>query len=243
VQSVVLFTDGEEDVRGIANPVPISANLDRVGETFVFFVSMGEHEHEKQLDDFARQAKNTTVLRAPTREGIAAVAQKIRSVLPKPAPPPKIQTPRPPPPPPPPPKPSPLRWLALLPILAALAWLAWSKYRSNNRLEGEIEILRPRVGPDAAFVGLPRLAASEVALSAIVPHEALAGSDARLFVRRRNGSKEVWIAASGGSLRVNDIETPTSALYDADTIAIGDATLRFNRVGHERTATPAEEEL
>jgi hypothetical protein len=77
-----------------------------------------------------------------------------------------------------------------------------------------------------------------------VPAEALGGSDARLFVRRHGGKKEVWIAASGGGpLRVNDIETPTSALYDADTIAIGDAKLRFNRVGHERIATPAEEEL
>jgi hypothetical protein len=240
VQSVVLFTDGNEDVRGIANPVPISANLDRVDGTYVFFVSMGEHEHEAQLDEFARQAKNATVLRAPTREGIAEVAQRIRSHLPKPAPPP---APIAAPPPVPAAKPSPLRWLALLPVIAAAAWFAWSRHRRNNQLEGELEILQPRVAPEAAFVGLPRLAASEVALSAIVPPEALGGSDARLFARRRGGKKEVWIAASGGPLRVNDIETPTSALYDADTISIGDAKLRFNRVGHERTATPSEEEL
>jgi hypothetical protein len=316
VQSVVLFTDGREDVRGIANPVPISASLDRVDGTYVFFVSMGKDEHEAQLDEFARHARNATVLRAPTREGIAEVAQNIRNRLPKLEPahitirpskldlgdvrrgksvegdvtidadrpaqvalqltdtPPGItmesQTVKAParihlridvaddaspgnadltfkagnataigtlnit-------KPSPLRWLALLPFLAAIAWFAWSRYRRNNRLEGEIEILQPHVAAEAAFVGLPRLAASEVALSAIVPRDVLGGMDARLFVRRRGGAKEVWIAASGGSLRINDVETPTSALYDADTISIGDATLRFNRVGHERTATPEEE--
>jgi Mg-chelatase subunit ChlD len=316
VQSVVLFTDGKEDVRGLAHPVPIAASLDRVDGTYVFFVSMGKDEHEEQLDEFARQATNATVLRAPTREGIAEVAQKIRSRLPRLEParitiqpstldfgdvrrgksveggvmidadrpaqvalqlaeapggvtmePQTVKTPArvhlriniaddaapgkgsltfkagnatalgtltit---------KPSPLRWLALLPFLAAIAWFAWSRHQRNNRLEGELEILQPRVAPEAAFVGLPRLAASEVALSAIVPPEALGGVDARLFVRRSGGQKQIWIAASGGSLRVNDIETPTSALYDADTISIGDAKLRFNRVGHERTATPEEE--
>jgi len=316
VQSVVLFTDGKEDVRGIAHPVPISASLDRVDGTYVFFVSMGKDEHEEQLDEFARDAKNAIVLRAPTREGIAEVAQKIRNRLPRPDPPhitiapskldlgdvrrgksvetdvtidadrpaqvalqladappgvtmesQTVKTPA---------RlhlridvadeaspgsasltfragnatatgtlnittPSPLRWLALLPFLAAIAWFAWSRHRRNNRLEGELEILQPRVAAEAAFVGLPHLAASEVALSAIVPREALGGMDARLFVRRRGGQKEVWIAASSGSLRINDIETPTCALYDADTISIGDATLRFNRVGHERTGTPEEE--
>jgi hypothetical protein len=317
VQSVVLFTDGKEDVRGIADPVPIAENLDRVDGTYVFFVSMGAQEHEAQLDDFARRIEHGTVLRAPTREAIRDVARRIRSIV---APPPAVVTLAPavidlgdvrrgksaeaeiavdadrpvqvalqlvdaPPGVTMQPltvktparvhvhidvaddaepgrgtfalkaanasargtidvtKPSPLRWLALLPVLALLAWLALSRYRKKHELEGELEILQPHVAPEAAYVGLPRLAASEIALSAIVPAEALAGSDARLFVRRNAGKKEVWIAASGGALRVNDIETPTSALYDADTIAIGDAKLRFNRVGHERTATPAEEEL
>ncbi|HEV2718557.1 MAG TPA: hypothetical protein VG323_00950, partial [Thermoanaerobaculia bacterium] len=172
---------------------------------------------------------------------IAAAAQKIRSTLPKPAPEPVVT--EPPPPPPPIAKPrSPLRWLALLPIVAVAAWLAWSRYRSDHQLEGELEILQPRVAPEAAFVGLPRLAATEIALSSLLPPDALGGADARLFVRRRDGRKEVWISATGGPLRINDIETPTSALYDADTIALGGATLRFNRAGHERTATSIEEE-
>src|SRR4029079_649621 len=274
-------------------------------------------EHETQLDDFARRAEHATVLRAPTREAIAEVAQRIRNFLPKPDPPNITIAPDPfdfgdvrrgksaeadlaigadrtvqatlkladAPPgismepqtvktparvhvridvakdaiPGPTTltfqagdarvsgtlnvtKPSPLRGLILLPIVAATAWLAWSRNRKNHQLEGELEILQPHVAPEAAFAGLRRVAVSEIALSAVVPSEALAGSDARLFVRRRNGSKEVWIAASGGPLRGQDTQTPTSALYDADTISIGDAKLRFNRVGHERTATPIEEE-
>jgi uncharacterized protein YegL len=240
VQSVVLFTDGKEDVRGIPHPVPISANLDRVDGTYVFFVSMGEHEHEAQLDEFARNALHAIVLRAPTPDAIRQVERSIRAtILPQhvdrfrgAAATAARETIRP----------SPLRWLLLLPIVAALAWLAWSRHR-NDHLEGELEILKPAVAPENAFVGLPRLAANEVALSAIVQPGALGGSDARLFVRRRGRDKQVWIAASGGSLRVNDIETPASALYDADTIAIGDAKLRFNRVGHERTGTSVAEDL
>jgi hypothetical protein len=319
VQSVVLFTDGEEDVRGIAHPVPISASVDRVDGTYVFFVSMGEREHEKQLDEFVRRTKKATVLRAPTRDAIHEVERSIRAKIDhqtkpavitiKPATidfgdirrgksaegevaidadrhvqvalqltgapegvtmePQTVTTPA---------RvhlridvaagaapgrgtltfkagnatatgalnittPSPLRWLVLLPLLAAIAWFAWSRHQRNNQLEGEIEILEPQVAPEATFVGLPRLSASAVTLSAIIPPDALGGTDARLFVRRRSGRKEVWIAASSGSLRVNDVETPTSALYDADTISIGDAKLRFNHVGHERTGRPVEEEL
>ena len=44
----------------------------------------------------------------------------------------------------------------------------------------------------------------------------------------------------GGSMRVNDVETPLSELYDADLVQIGDAKLRFNRTGHVR---PTGEEL
>jgi hypothetical protein len=87
---------------------------------------------------------------------------------------------------------------------------------------------------DAAFIGLPSLQANEIALSAILPVDALAGSDARLFVGAQAGRKKVWIAAQSGSLRINDVETPMSELYDADTIEIGEREVRFNRVGDER---------
>ncbi len=233
-QVVVLFTDGKEDVRGIENPVRIDSNVDRVGETFVYFVSMGEHE--PQLDDFAAKTERTTVLKAPTAEAIRNIAREIRAHIP-------------PPPPPPTPKrrvvpaPKPLtverpfsvaKVLIALAILVLIGFLLIRQQRKKNRLEGELEILRPRAAPDAAFVGLPKLQANEVALSAILPLEVLGGSDARLFVRRKGGRKKVWIAAQNGSLRINDVETPMSELYDADTIEIGDAKVRFNRVGDER---------
>jgi hypothetical protein len=250
VRSIVLFTDGKEDVRGIEHPVPIGSNVDRVGDSFVFFVSMGEHE--PQLDEFASATPHTTVLKAPNRESITRVAHDIRAQLPEPPPPPPPNLgPKPPvvhpPPPPPPAPPSPLKraLLILIPLAIAIgvALVLLQRHKQNNQLEGELEILQPRLGSDAAFVGLPRLQKSEIALSAIVPVDALAGSDARLFVRRTKGAKKVWIAAQSGSLRINDVETPTSELYDADTIQIGDAKLRFNRLGHERTVNTSEEDL
>jgi hypothetical protein len=230
VRAVVLFTDGKEDVRGIRDPVPISSNVDRVGDSFVFFVSMGD-EHETQLDDFARATSHASVMRAPTPDAIRDVAQRIRATLPDTKPPTIVE---PTPPPPPPKSPSPLRWLIAIPILAAIAFVAFTLQRKKNQLEGELEILQPHVASEVSFVGLPRLAATELALSSILPFDALGGSDARLFVRRRDGEKSVWISVRSGSLRVNDVETPESELYDADTIQIGDARLRFNRVGYPR---------
>lgn len=235
-QAVVLFTDGKDNPPDVADPVRIGANVDRVGETFVFFVSMGQHE--PQLDEFATATNGRAmVLKAPTSDAIGNMAKEIRAKIPPPPPPPApkpvVKRVEPPPPPPEPANPLPLiAGLAVLAAGAAVAFLL--NRRKQNRLEGELEILRPRTAHDAAFVGLPKLQANEVALSSILPHDALSGSDARLFVRRTAGRKKVWIAASGGSLRVNDVETPMSELYDSDTIEIGDAKLRFNRVGDER---------
>jgi von Willebrand factor type A domain len=236
-QVVVLFTDGKEDIRGIEKPVPIGASIDRVGRTFVFFVSMGDHE--PQLDAFDAATDQATVLKAPTAEAIRNLAQEIRAKIPRPPPPPPpVVQPKPEPVPEPPPPPSP--WLQAvkaaiaLALVAAGAFFAVRQQRWKNRLEGELEILRPPAAPDMAFVGLPALQANEIALSSILPIGVLAGSDARLFVRRKAGRKKVWIAAQSGSLRINDVETPMSELYDADTIEIGDARLRFNRVGDER---------
>ncbi|HEX8253484.1 MAG TPA: vWA domain-containing protein [Thermoanaerobaculia bacterium] len=238
VRAIVLFTDGKEDVRGIDNPVPIASNVERVSKSnpYVFFVSM--KEHEPQLRAFS----TAQLIEATRSEEIRNVAERIRTVVTKPTSPPPQPvvntTTTPPPPPPPVEEPSLLgraiKWLIALALLGLAAFFAWRRYQAANRLEGEIEIVRPRVGNDSAFVGLPELKASEIALSAIVPLDALAGSDARLFVRRNGDAKKVCIAARSGSLRVNDIEVPMSELYDADTIQIGDARLRFNRVGHER---------
>jgi uncharacterized protein YegL len=244
-RAVVLFTDGREDIRGIKDPVHIDANVKRAADTFIYFVSMGAHE--PQLDAFAAETKRTTVLKAPTAEAIRAVARQIRATIP-----PK---PKPKPEPTPPPRPQPvvqtpepeastltktLRAIFALALLGAIAAAFVHQQRRKNRLEGELEILRPRTALDAAYVGLPKLQTTEIALSSILPLDALAGSDARLFVRRRSGKKKVWIAARGGSLRINDVETPMTELYDADTIEIGDAKLRFNRVGDERPHQEAD---
>jgi len=334
-RAIVLFTDGKEDVKGIANPVPIPANVARTlaSKPWIFFVSMGEHE--AQLDDFAAAAARTQVLKAPDTAAIRAVAGQIRKLVRVPVPAPRtprvqvtpatidfgklkqgatseerdltITSDRPvrlsasleeaagvsmapqdnvavDPAAPArlkirltvaddgPPgerrlmvrvgekravsalvsvyRPSPLiraaKWAAavLVFLLLAIAGLVLysgkmpgellASLTERNTLEGEIEIVTPRVAADAAFVGLPALRKNEVALSAIVPPDALSGSDARLFVRRSGSEKKVWIAASSGALRVNDIEVPTAELYDADTIRIGAAKLRFNRLGHER---------
>jgi uncharacterized protein YegL len=236
-QVVVLFTDGKEDVRGIENPVRIDSSVNRVGQSFVYFVSMGEHE--PQLDWFAAHAERAEVMKAPTAAAIRNVAREIRAKIPPPEKPaPARAKASPLPPPPPPPKRSFLATLLgiaiPLALLAVVASLLLQQQRKKNRLEGELEVLRPRAAPDAAFVGLPKLQVSEIALSSILPIEALAGSDARLFVRRNGSRKKVWIAAQSGSLRVNEVETPMSELYDADTIEIGDAKVRFNRVGDDR---------
>lgn len=236
-RAIVLFTDGKEDVRGIPNATPIRSGIPRVGDAFVFFVSMGEHE--PQLDAFASATPRTTVLKAPTVEAIRQVAREIRAKIPPPPPPPPVTKPITNPPLPPEPPPSPLvqalKVLVALAVFALIAFAFFQQQRKKNRLEGELEILRPRPSPDATFFGLPKLQANEITLSAILPAEVLAGGDARLFVRRKAGKKRIWIAAQGGSpLRVNDVETPMSELYDADTIEIGDAKLRFNRVGDER---------
>jgi hypothetical protein len=234
-QVVVLFTDGKEDVRGIKNPVRIDSSVERVGESFVYFVSMGEHE--PQLDWFAAHAAHAEVMKAPTADAIRNVAREIRAKIPPPPPPPALPKPEivQPIAPVPVKKSFPLLEIAIpLALLALIAYVLLQQHRKKNRLEGELEILRPRAAPDAAFVGLPKLQVSEIALSAILPIEALAGSDARLFVRRNGNRKKVWIAAQSGSLRINEVETPMSELYDADTIEIGDAKVRFNRVGDDR---------
>lgn len=222
-RAIVLFTDGKEDVRGIQNPVPIPANVQLAKDTFVFFVSLGEHE--EKLNAFGK----AKVFR-PTRDAIRQVAADIRTTIKT------VERPSPklaelPPASPPPPEPSITsriaKIVAAIVLLAILAFVARSKLRNARLLEGEIEIVKPAVG-DAAFVGLPTLNETEVALSAIVPPDVLAGSDARLFCRRKEGVKTMWIAAASGSLRVNDVEVPEHQLFDADVIRIGDATLRFN---------------
>jgi von Willebrand factor type A domain len=95
--SIVLFTDGLEDVRGLANPISISSNIDLVpkAQPYIFFVSVGVQAHETQLESFVKNAameNRGEVIRDPGASGIAEVGERIRKIVEAPpAPPAPIQ--------------------------------------------------------------------------------------------------------------------------------------------------------
>ncbi|MBD2435324.1 VWA domain-containing protein [Nostoc sp. FACHB-110] len=89
--SVVFLTDGLEDVQGIPNPVPIPQSTQLLRQQqckpYVFFVSLGLKEHEKQLNDFANSPAlcgKGQVLRDPGGVKLNQLAQSIRPILIKP---------------------------------------------------------------------------------------------------------------------------------------------------------------
>jgi len=89
--SIVFLTDGVEDVRGIPDSVPIPSNTQFLREQqckpYIFFVSIGQEEHEKQLNDFANNPAlcgKGQVLRDPGGVELNKLAQNIRPVLIKP---------------------------------------------------------------------------------------------------------------------------------------------------------------
>ncbi|WP_334964499.1 vWA domain-containing protein [Nostoc sp.] len=86
--SIVFLTDGLEDVRGIPNPISIPSNTQFLSEQqckpYIFFVSLGLKEHEKQLNDFASNPAlcgKGQVLRDPGGVQLNKLAQNIRPVL------------------------------------------------------------------------------------------------------------------------------------------------------------------
>ncbi|MEH2253899.1 vWA domain-containing protein [Nostoc sp.] len=86
--SIVFLTDGLEDVRGIPNPVLIPSNTQFLREQqckpYIFFVSLGLKEHEKQLNDFASNPAlcgKGQVLRDPGGIQLNKLAENIRPVL------------------------------------------------------------------------------------------------------------------------------------------------------------------
>ena len=94
--SIVLFTDGLEDVRGVANPISIPSNIDLVPKArpYIFFVSVGVQDHETQLENFVRNPameNRGEVMRDPGAAGIAAVGERIREIVAAPTPPTSIQ--------------------------------------------------------------------------------------------------------------------------------------------------------
>ena len=86
--SIVFLTDGVEDVSGIPNPVPIPGNTQLLSQQqckpYIFFVSLGLEEHEKQLNNFANNPAlcgKGRVLRNPGGVELNRLAQNIRPVL------------------------------------------------------------------------------------------------------------------------------------------------------------------
>jgi hypothetical protein len=86
--TIVFLTDGVEDVRGIPNPISIPSNTqllpDQQCKPYIFFVSLGLKEHEKQLNDFASNPAlcgKGQVLRDPGGIQLNKLAENIRPVL------------------------------------------------------------------------------------------------------------------------------------------------------------------
>ncbi|WP_414624506.1 VWA domain-containing protein [Calothrix sp. CCY 0018] len=86
--SILFLTDGVEDVSGIPNPVPIPDNTillpQQQCKPYIFFVSLGLKEHEKQLNNFANNPAlcgKGRVLRDPGGVELNRLAQNIRPVL------------------------------------------------------------------------------------------------------------------------------------------------------------------
>ncbi|MCX7593048.1 MAG: VWA domain-containing protein [Fischerella sp.] len=89
--SIVFLTDGLEDVVGIPNPVSIPSNTQFLRQQqckpYIFFVSLGLKEHEKQLNEFASNpalSGKGKVLQDPGGVQLNKLAQNIRPVLIKP---------------------------------------------------------------------------------------------------------------------------------------------------------------
>jgi hypothetical protein len=87
--SIVLFSDGLEDVRGIQNPVPIPSNIELVSKSqpYIFFVSLGETEHEQQLEDFVNAPElegRGEVVRDPGAANVEQVGTRIRKQIEEP---------------------------------------------------------------------------------------------------------------------------------------------------------------
>jgi hypothetical protein len=84
--SIVLFTDGQEDVRGVVDPISIPSNIALVpkAQPYVFFVSVGVQAHETQLESFVRDPtmeNRGEVIRDPGATGIAEVGERIRKIV------------------------------------------------------------------------------------------------------------------------------------------------------------------
>ena len=84
--SIVLLTDGIEDVRGIPNPVPILSNVKRLSEIqpYLFYVSLGD-EHDSLVDQLVRNPAlppgRGEVIRDKNALDIRNIVERIRPVV------------------------------------------------------------------------------------------------------------------------------------------------------------------
>lgn len=88
--SIILFTDGLEDVRGLSDPVSIPSNIALLpkAQPYIFFVSVGQ-AHETQLESFVSDPaleNRGEVIRSPGAAGIAEVGERIRKTVAAPTP-------------------------------------------------------------------------------------------------------------------------------------------------------------
>ena len=86
--SIVLFTDGLEDVRGIPNPVSIPSNIFLIpkDQPYIFYVSVGAVV-EKQLESFVTDpamGNRGEVMRDPGAQRIAELGETIRKKIEEP---------------------------------------------------------------------------------------------------------------------------------------------------------------
>lgn len=84
--SIVLFTDGSEDVRGIPNPITVPSNISLIpkDQPYMFFVSLGAQEHDKQVEDFVKDpamGNRGEVVRDPGARRMAEVMDGIRKKI------------------------------------------------------------------------------------------------------------------------------------------------------------------
>ena len=89
--SIVLFTDGIEDVRGIPDPVSIKSNVQMLPteRPYIFFVSLGEKEHEQQLDELVMHPElegRGEVVRDPGAQQLSALNERVRKKITVPTP-------------------------------------------------------------------------------------------------------------------------------------------------------------
>jgi len=141
-----------------------------------------------------------------------------------------------------------IKWLLVLLILIAVAivivsllmgewpwvWIPEWLRGWRPRLEGELEIIKPRPASfEDAYISLTQREVSRVLLSTLLP----AGnreSDAELKAIKKKGQLTIELKHVKGQVQVNQIGYNNTEIYDGDRIELDDTTLQFNWTGHER---------